>query len=126
MDYSNDACMYLFSSGQSARMNALFASGGARASLLTSTAASATRTSAPVASAVGLYPNPAANVLNLTNLNAPAQTSVRVYSLQGAEMRQARYDGQGHLQVQSLPRGLYYLDVTDATGRTSHQRFEKE
>ncbi|WP_375419061.1 M43 family zinc metalloprotease [uncultured Hymenobacter sp.] len=126
MDYTDDACMYMFSSGQSARMNALFASGGARASLLTSTAAGAARTSAPVASAVSIYPNPAASVLNLTNLSAPAQTSVRVYSLQGAEMRQARYDGRGHLQVQSLPRGLYYLDVTDASGHTSHQRFEKE
>ncbi|MFD2785064.1 GEVED domain-containing protein [Hymenobacter rubripertinctus] len=36
MDYVDDACMYMFSNGQSARMNALFASGGSRASLLTS------------------------------------------------------------------------------------------
>ncbi|MCA8832032.1 GEVED domain-containing protein [Hymenobacter pini] len=36
MDYVDDACMYMFSNGQSSRMNALFASGGARASLLTS------------------------------------------------------------------------------------------
>lgn len=36
MDYSDDACMNLFTQGQSDRMNALFLPGGARASLLTS------------------------------------------------------------------------------------------
>ncbi len=36
MDYTDDACMFMFSSGQGVRMNALFASGGARASLLSS------------------------------------------------------------------------------------------
>ena len=41
MDYVDDACMYMFSNGQSSRMNALFASGGARASLLTSNGGSA-------------------------------------------------------------------------------------
>jgi len=36
MDYSNDACMNLFSLGQKARMQALFATGGFRNSLLSS------------------------------------------------------------------------------------------
>lgn len=36
MDYSDDACMNLFTDGQTARMRALFGSGGARASLLNS------------------------------------------------------------------------------------------
>lgn len=36
MDYSDDGCMNLFTAGQGTRMNALFAPGGLRASLLTS------------------------------------------------------------------------------------------
>ncbi len=36
MDYSQDACMNLFTAGQAVRMQALFQPGGARASLLTS------------------------------------------------------------------------------------------
>ena len=38
MDYSDDACMNLFTAGQNTRMRAIFDTGGSRASLLTSTA----------------------------------------------------------------------------------------
>ena len=44
MDYTDDGCMNMFSAGQKTRMQALFVSGGARASLLTSTACGAVST----------------------------------------------------------------------------------
>ena len=126
MDYTDDQCMYMFSTGQSTRMNALFATGGARVGLLTSLGGTAPRAAATTTLATA-YPNPASDVLNVT-LPAgtdAARATVHVFDLAGHEMKQIGYDGQGQVRVGSLPRGLYYLTVGTGANVT-RQRFEKE
>ena len=79
------------------------------------------------ADAYTLYPNPAANVLNIArplNMDAEQAFSVRVYDLRGSEMRGLTF-AEGQLNVSSLRAGIYVLTVND--GRTTtHQRFVKE
>ena len=90
---------------------------------------SVARTSNPnaLADQYTLYPNPAAQVLNIArpaNADPEATFSVRVYDLRGAEVR-GLVLADDHVDVSGLRAGIYLLNVTDGTG-TSHQRFVKE
>jgi hypothetical protein len=125
MDYTDDACMYMFSTGQSARMNALFASGGARASLLTS--AGGTAPSLLAAAKTSFYPNPATDQLTLELPDGtPASAyTVHVYDLRGREMPQARYTSGGQVQVSDLPKGMYLISIGTGT-EVVRQHFEKQ
>ena len=127
MDYTDDKCMYMFSTGQSTRMNTLFTAGGARVGLLTSLGGTAPRTAQTAGTSVSFYPNPASSVLAL-DLPAGADAArytVRVYDLRGREMSGVSYNGRGQVQVSALPKGLYYVAIGNGIS-TSRQRFEKE
>ncbi len=125
MDYVDDKCMYMFSAGQAARMNALFATGGARASLLTSTSGTAPALTA--AAKPSFYPNPTTDqlTLDLPDGARVSQYTVHVYDLQGREMPQARYTGEGQVQVRDLPKGMYLISIGTGT-EVVRRHFEKQ
>ena len=79
------------------------------------------------APAYTLYPNPAADVLNIERpaaVSATAPLTVRVYDLRGAEVRGlVLTDDQ--LRLDGLSQGVYLLSISDGSS-TAHQRFVKE
>jgi hypothetical protein len=79
MDYCDDNSQNLFTLGQKARMQALFAAGGARSSLLASNACNA-----PTPVACGTPVNPTVSNINTTtvSLNWAAVSGVKSYTVQ--------------------------------------------
>jgi len=75
-----------------------------------------------------IYPNPAADMLNLSlNLTQPATVSVSMYNMLGEEIQAQNYDmlpsGINRLQfrVNNLPPGVYLCNIS-ACGYTTTQR----
>lgn len=74
MDYTDDACMYMFTNGQYARSSALFATGGARASLTTSLGCQAV-TPLPIANFSASSTSSCTGIINFTDLSTGTPTS---------------------------------------------------
>ncbi len=119
MDFSDDACMYMFTKGQRQRMRALFEAGGPRNSLLYSTALAGE----------GLKPNvpmPDDAGFNLVVYPNPASTSIIVQwdgsGCLGKKLFITNHLGQilkttlvtsklQHLDISALNTGLYFIRI---------------
>jgi hypothetical protein len=138
MDYTNDACMFMFTQGQSIRSNALFSSGGARTALLTSTACGTgsrrvgtgtvtggDQSALRVGSSMQLYPSPVHSILTI-ELGTTIPQTIRIFNLMGQQVLQVSgAQGTTRLDVSNLSRGVYMLKAGD--GKTGQlQRFIKE
>ncbi len=102
MDYSDDACMNLFTQGQSDRMNALFAPGGARASLVNSPGCTPAvpdfaldaQAQSVIAPAAGVCATSVTPVLRVRNNGEQTLTALDVsYSLDGTEIGTLTWTG---------------------------------
>ena len=122
MDFTNDACMNLFTQGQKERMRAQFASGGPRNSLLASTGLNEPwMEAAPVQaedtilqiSLLQVYPNPAANEVML-QCNAAANCSGSVLylvNITGTVVQKINLTTHAQkVSLSALRPGLYFLE----------------
>jgi type IX secretion system substrate protein/NHL repeat-containing protein len=76
-------------------------------------------------SKLSIYPNPAYDILNINNLQAPA-----IYTLQsivGATIQQGTLkEGNNSINIQALPDGMYMLEIVDNEGKRKVNKIVKQ
>ena len=121
MDFSDDACMNLFTQGQKTKMRSLFALGGLRNSFLNSPACDSSNVEAaplpaPVDSGlkITIYPNPFNNAVHIAaNQDKDIVGKVlKLYSITGKlYLAQTIQSANTILNVNNLTSGVYILKI---------------
>jgi len=115
MDFTNDACMNLFTEGQKQRMLALFKSGGPRNLLLSSTGLNkpwVTESPVPAATTFKLYPNPTKGEIVVDFQYNPdwIGKTVSVVNINGAVISKFTITSRiQQVDVSSLAPGMYFI-----------------
>jgi hypothetical protein len=135
MDYTNDACVNLFTEGQKTRMRALFAPGGARYGILSSTGLSApVIVEAPLPDEAPkwlypqLYPNPATNeiILDISYDTRWVGRLISVFNVNGQPvLRQTINSKVQTINISALKPGVYFLSIMKEDGSYIKQKFVK-
>src|ERR1700722_1126111 len=123
MDFTNDACMNIFTQGQRIRMRALFEPDGVRYPLLSSMALTGTGLADTVDAVteessvqlISVYPNPARDfvTVNMTDPNAIGST-IEMYNQVGQRIISQKISQlQFQVNIGTLNRGVYYVKIND-------------
>lgn len=126
MDFSNDACMNLFTRGQAIKMRAQFARGGFRNSFLNSDKCNPSGVEegpeAPVSkNIINIFPNPVKDRLYIQgrSFNDVNGKQIRLYNIQGKLMMTRTLTGQlTTIDTGNLPAGLYLVIFEDMGTRS--------
>lgn len=122
MDFTDDACMNMFTYGQAKKMRSMFAAGGFRNSFLLSNvcdSAAASDAPIPVKEApigISIYPNPLVNTLNIesTNDSYLAEKTVRIMNSRGQVLKTIILkSGKNSLNLADLSAGIYFMWLGD-------------
>lgn len=130
MDFTNDACMNLFTKGQRERMRVQFDDGGPRVSFLTSKGLKEPwaveeipipSDASPVASQLKLYPNPVSSelVLDFEYDLSWIGKQIRLVNMNGVEVKKIQINSKKiTLDFSCLHNGIYFLQgVNSSNGK---------
>jgi hypothetical protein len=119
MDFSDDACMNMFTQGQKNKMRSLFALGNSKNSFLNSAVCKSNTENAPLPGdtdtlLITAYPNPFVNEINIVSKSATGINGkvVKLYSITGSlYLSQVIQSAKTTLHVNNLPSGVYILKI---------------
>jgi hypothetical protein len=135
MDFSDDACMYMFTLGQRQRMRVLFEAGGLRNSILFSNGLKGD--GLPVADTVAgnqaafdlfLYPNPATTSLTIQSTGNSNSIGKKIYicNYLGQTIKAVMCTSKlQQLDISGLSPGLYFIKM-EGTQTSSTKKFVKQ
>ena len=113
MDYSDDACIAMFTEGQKMRM--LAALHGSRAGLLTSNGCALVNT-IPSGLKVTLFPNPTKDCIHLDfNANFTDKVTVSLFDAAGKLYYQEQNNASNirSIDAQNLTEGIYFIHISN-------------
>ena len=125
MDFTDDACMNMFTQGQKKEMRGQFASGGNRNSFLASSSSDSARIqnglelNVKIPDEIAIYPNPATKFISIQSNGQNAVGKIfTIFDLLGNEVMTGTLLSQKNtVSIDKLQQGVYIIKTGDATAR---------
>ena len=122
MDFTDDACMNMFTQGQKTEMRGMFAAGGSRNSFLNSSVCDSTLAQggplpgevSTTETGISVYPNPFSTHVTISYKNAGDLMghTIRVYDIAGRLFIVKMLTSQKtYIDLSGLPNGIYFLKI---------------
>ncbi|MES2486344.1 MAG: M43 family zinc metalloprotease, partial [Bacteroidota bacterium] len=128
MDYTNDACMNVFTQDQKERMVAILNNATRRKSLTTSTVCQPTAGTEDynLLNGMSIYPNPAQTVLNINSANGDLPDSYIIYNNLGQTIASVKVSSNANLTINTsaYANGIYFIKI-DKGAQTKTLKFVK-